>query len=506
MKKVVFLKNAAILTATSIILRLIGILFKVWLASAVGAEGIGLYQMIFSVYMLVSTFASAGIVTAVTRLVADELALGSRGGIQKILRRCIALTSLFAAVSMAVTFFGADFISINLLADERAIPGIKMLSFSLPFMGIVSVLRGYFIARRKAAPSAFSQLIEQAARIILIIIMLEKYLKMGLSAACAAVLFADAAAHGISLLFLWLLYLKDCGKLKSLSGRASPPFSVLKAVLHISTPITAGRYLNTALRTAENLLVPRGLEKSSAGKAALSQFGMIKGMALPVLFFPSSLLGALSTMLIPEISEAKVLNKQYLVKSATSRIIQLTSLISFLFSAVFFTAGNQIGRLIFGSDDVGFLLCALSPIVPLMYLDSVCDGILKGLDQQKFCFRTAIGDSVLRIIMVISFLPRMGMTGFLGIMYISNFLTAFLNVGQLIKESKAKIKVFLWFIIPFLTSLSIMLPLSRILSIFALSELVYIILLCVIGFPLYFFVLYIFKSFSKDDIADVIKK
>ncbi|MBE6728498.1 MAG: hypothetical protein E7562_07620 [Ruminococcaceae bacterium] len=506
MKKVVFLKNAAILTATSIILRLVGILFKVWLASAVGAEGIGLYQLIFSVYMLVSTFASAGIVTAVTRLIADELALGSKCGIQKILNRSIWLTLIIAFISMSITYFGADFISINLLAEKRAIPAIKMLSFALPFIGIVSVLRGYFIARRKAAPSAFSQLLEQAARIIIIVLMLKKYLSYGLSAACAAVLFADAAAHAISLLFLWILYIKDIGKLKFLKGRKSPPFSVLRAVLHIGAPITAGRYLNTALRTAENLLVPRGLEKSGAGKAALSQFGMIKGMALPVLFFPSSLLSSLSTMLIPEISEAKALNKDNLVKLATGRIIQLTSIIAFLFSGVFLTAGKQIGTLIYGSDDVGFLLCALSPIVPLMYLDSVCDGILKGLDQQKFCFKNSILDSVLRILLVISFLPKTGMSGFLGIMYISNILTCLLNVGRLIKVSKTKINVVLWFFIPFSTALCIMLPLSKILMLLNFSELVYIILLCIISFPLYFLVLFFFKSFSKDDILDVLRK
>ena len=89
LKKTLFIKNTMILTATSLLLRFAGIIFKVWLASLIGSEGIGLHQLVFSVYVLVSTFASSGIVTAVTKLTAEELAIGSKKGAAKILRRSI---------------------------------------------------------------------------------------------------------------------------------------------------------------------------------------------------------------------------------------------------------------------------------------------------------------------------------------------------------------------------------------------------------------------------------
>ena len=84
MKKTVFIKNAAILTISSLILRFAGILFRVWLAAKIGAEGIGLYQLVFSVYMLAATFATSGICTAVTRLVSEELATGNKKGIKSV--------------------------------------------------------------------------------------------------------------------------------------------------------------------------------------------------------------------------------------------------------------------------------------------------------------------------------------------------------------------------------------------------------------------------------------
>ena len=168
MKKTVFIKNAAILTASSLILRFAGIIFKVWLAAKIGAEGIGLYQLVFSVYMFAATFATSGICTAVTRLVSEELVVGNKSGVKRILFRCVELSLAIAFFTILVLFFGADFIASYLLKDIRAALSLKILAFSLPFMGISSCIKGYFIARRNATPSSMAQVHEQAVRRVVI--------------------------------------------------------------------------------------------------------------------------------------------------------------------------------------------------------------------------------------------------------------------------------------------------------------------------------------------------
>ncbi len=506
-QKTIFIKNAAILTVSSLLLRFIGIIFKVWLASEIGSEGIGLYQLVFSVYMLAATFATSGISTAVTRLIADELALGVERGVKKIFRRCVEITLFIAVLSTLILVFGAEIISKYFLSDMRAVPAIKILSLSLPFMGLSSCFRGYFIARRKASPTALSQLFEQAVRIVIVLLLVGKFAYKGLAFTCGAVLLGDTAAELISALYLLLLYLKDLGKLKNLNGRARPPFGIVKAVCHIAVPITAGRYLNTALRTAENILVPKCLSKNRlTGQNALSQFGMIKGMALPILFFPSTLLNSLSTLLIPEMSEAAARGRKGLVRDAVGGILKITALISFIFASVFMTAGRQIGLLIYKSTDVGFLLCALAPIVPLMYLDSVSDGILKGLDQQAFTFRTSVVDSAIRIVLVIIILPRFGLKGFIGIMYFSNLLTCGLNVGRLIKVSEADFDPIKTVFIPLAGAICITLLFNTLISmIHSLPNLVYIILLCVTSIPSYIAFLFMIGSINSDDIRNYVR-
>ena len=502
MKKTVFIKNAAILTASALILRLAGIIFKIWIAKLIGSEGVGLYQLIFSFYMLAATFATSGISTAVTRLVAEELALGSKRGILKIFYRCVGIISILAAISLVTVFFAAEFIAETLIGDIRALSALKILSFSLPFMGISSCLRGYFIAVRRVTPNALSQIFEQGIRILLIFILVKKYIVKGLSAACAAVLFGDAAAELLACSLLFLVFLKDTNKLNTLTGRAYPNYGVTRKITHIALPITSGRYLNTALRTAENVLVPKNLARFPlSGANSLSQFGMIKGMALPILFFPSTLLNSISTLLIPEMSESAAKNRFGIVKASTERILKLTLLISFIVAAIFFVLGEEIGYLIYKSEDIGFLLKALSPIVPFMYLDSISDGILKGLDQQGFTFRTAVSDSVIRIILILLILPLCGMKGFIGIMYFSNFFTCVLNVKRLLKVTKAKLNFFYEIIFPLISAVAI----SQILNLLffkfhKFGNLAFLLVLIPITLLVYLSFLIGFKIVKKDEI------
>lgn len=494
MKKTVFIKNAAILTASSLLLRFAGIIFKVWLAAAIGSEGIGLYQLIFSVYVLVSTFAASGINTAVTRLVAEETALGTKKGALKILRRSIEISLIIAAVTVIVVFFGAEFIAKRFLNDLRAIPALKILPFSLPFMAVSSSLKGYFIARRKASPTAFAGIFEQAVRILAVVLLVKKFLKYGIAYCSAAVMLGDVISECIGCLIFGISFYFDSKKLKYLSGRPHPPYKITAKITNIAAPITLGRYLNSLLRTGENILVPKNLAKyPNSTNNALSQFGMIKGMALPILFFPSAILNSVSTLLIPEMSEAAARNQKGLVKSATKKIITLTAVISFVFSAIFFVAGEEIGILIYNDSKVGFLLKALSPIVPLMYLDSISDGILKGLDQQQYTFYTSVSDSLLRILLIVLLLSRTGLNGFIFIMYISNLFTCLLHLIRLINLSKVKLKFLTEIFLPLITAFTITLLANCLLGVFGITNvLVYIILLCLIVLPLYSIVVYFF--------------
>ncbi len=472
--RVIFLKNAMLLTATSLLLRFVGMIFRVWLATAVGAEGMGLYQQIFSVYALVSVFASSGVGLAVTRLISEELTLGCRRGVSMIIGRSVALTVGVALLSSSLVYIGAKPIAVYIMSDERAAVSLKLMCLSLPFMGVSAVLKGYFFARKKAFPSSSSQILEQTVRIVFILTAFKGGIS-GVEDGCATVLFGDAVAEFSSALYLFVFYLFDRKKTAALRGRERPPYKISRELLRIVCPIAGGRYLNSLLRTIENILVPRGFIKFGLSReAALSSFGMIKGMALPLLLFPAGLLSSVTSLLVPEMSEAAAAGQRGRIRYAAERSITITFLSSIPFAVLFFFAADPLSRLIYAEEGVGKMVRALAPLVPLMYIDSVSDALLKALDKQMITFRHTILDSLGRIATVLAFLPFFGMTGFIVIMYGSNLFTSLLNLGSLIKATGAKIKMVESIILPLLAALIGGLLSSLILSYTNASGVVYI--------------------------------
>ena len=440
MKKTLFIKNAAVLTSTGLILRLFGIIFKIWLTRMIGQEGIGLYQIVFSFYVLASTFATTGIPTAVTRLCGDEA--NSKKGIKRIISITLLITFVLACITVFLLYFGADFISVKILSELRASLSIRIMGFSLPFTGICSCLRGYFIARRKATPPAVSQILEQIARILFVLVGINLTGTARIDVVCATVMLADAVAEGISCLFLAVIYRRDLSKLKNGKAPSLSHGDILKKTGEIAVPITGGRYLNSFLRTFENVLVPKKLIKfGCSGESALSMLGMIKGSALPILFFPSTLLNSMSTLLLPELSTAEKKRNAAAIKATIEETVTSITFASILISALFFVYGEELGVLFYNNRAVGRLIKALAPTVPFMYLDSICDGMLKGLNKQAFTFIISVTDSIIRLGLVAIVVPKYGIHGFVAIMYFSNAFTGFLNIGMLLKTGKAKIAI-----------------------------------------------------------------
>ncbi|MBR3289744.1 MAG: polysaccharide biosynthesis protein [Clostridia bacterium] len=450
MRKRVLVKNTAILSATSLLLKAVGILFRIYLSARIGAEGMGLYQLIFSVYVLGSTFAASGISTAVTRLTTDELVVGDPASVRRVLRRAIGLTLLIAGISTALFFAAAPLIGEIFIRDARAVTALRVLAFGFPFMGVSSCIRGYFIARRSVTSSAASQIVEQGSRIALIAWLLGRA-SSDLGDACAAVMLGDVASEALACGWLTVSYLRDRRRVSCAADgiEPTPRGRILRRLLAIAAPITAGRYVNTILRTVENFLVPKGLARyADSQSAGLSQFGTLKGMVMPLLFFPSSFLGAFSTLLIPEIAEARTRGQDEAVRRTVARTLHITLTASVLIGGLFWQFAYPLGQLLYHSDEVGFLLRVLAPLVPVMYVESVADGILKGLNQQVRSLWYSLADSALRIALILWLVPRYGMAGFLFIILLSNIFTSGLNTRRLCVVARVPVPWSRWVLRP----------------------------------------------------------
>ncbi|OJU16147.1 MAG: hypothetical protein BGN88_03345 [Clostridiales bacterium 43-6] len=432
MRKRTFLINALILTATAFLLRAIDIYFRVFLSDKIGTEGMGLFQLIFTIYALAITFATSNLSLSVTRMVAEEAGKGN--STKPILHKSFKISLLFSISAGILLFCMSDFIGIALLHDERTILSLKTLSFCLPFIAASSCLNGYFIAKRKAVKSAASQIFEQIIQIIIVLFTLNFFVGKGLEYACFAICLGATVAELASFLFSFLLYLfekKETAKTHHVG--------MIRRIFGICLPMALSSYLRMGLMTTENLLIPIGLMKSGSSRhVALSQFGIIKAMVFPVMFFPAAFLSSFSSLLIPEISEAYALSEQKRLNYTIERALQITMIFSILVTGIFLFFSSELSKAIYGNYDTAFYLKILSPLIPLMYLDSIVDSILKGMNQQVGLLKINVFDSVTRIIFIFFLIPAFGIYGLIIVLFYSNILNPMLSLLKLIKVSQLR--------------------------------------------------------------------
>lgn len=443
MKRGKFLQNAVWLTATSLLLRCVGMFYRIFIAAKIGEAGMGLYQMILSVYMLATAFATAGMSIAVTRLVSESEAVGEERYIRHVMTVSLRW-SMGLGLASAVTLAAfAPLIAAKALGQPTAVHALYILCLSLPFMAGTHCYYGFFIAKGNAAVNCLAQLAEQAARIALVACIIDRFVSGGRGT--EAVLWGNTVSEIVSFLVMTLWY--------SLSVRrnetAKPHYGVSGRLFSISLPIAAGRYLSTGLRTIENLLVPTQIALFTASReTALSQFGALKGMALPLLMFPSAFLHTIATLLIPEITAAKAAGDRDKVSRLCRRSLQTCFVLSIMIGGLFYRFAEGLGEVLYHSDMVSFMLKVLAPVLPFMYLDCICDGMLKGMGEQVASLRYNTLDSVVRILLSLLLLSRFGIGGFLTVMVISNLSVSLLHFRRLTKVCAVRPPWISWVVRP----------------------------------------------------------
>ena len=271
-----------------------------------------------------------------------------------------------------------------------------------------------------------SQLAEQTVRIAAVVWALSRTQGWPGGSRCALVLAATALSEAVSTALMTLFYRREAARCFG-STAPRPPREVSRRLWDILWPVEGGRALSSALHTAENMLVPACLAvylAASGGRtAALEQYGTLKGMALPLLNFPFGLLGSLAVLLMPEITQAHIEGQTARLNALLDRMLRLTGYFSMLAGTLFWVWGEPLALLLYHSREAGFYLETLAPAMPLMYLESMVDGAMKGIGEQKAAFRYSVWDAVLRIGGVAVLLPRYGMRGFLTVILLSSFYT-----------------------------------------------------------------------------------
>ncbi|MDD5952167.1 MAG: polysaccharide biosynthesis C-terminal domain-containing protein [Oscillospiraceae bacterium] len=502
MRKRTFLFNALCLTASAFVMRLINIGYRIYLTDKIGAEGMGLYQLIYAVFVFAITVSTSGISLSVTRIVTAVLSGGQRKTLRSCVRKCVLFSLSLSLLAAAALICCAGWIGNVIVGDDRVVRSLQVLALGLPFMAACSCLKGYFLAVRGVLKSAMGELLEQFVTISVTVALFVVLSPADVERCCCAIMIGSTVGEMASCLFTYGLYRAHLRKLIGKSHAKST--GVLRQICHIVIPITISSTLRSGLSVIENLLIPIGFRKNGASAAsALAEYGIIDGMVMPVLLFPFTFVQSFASLLVPEMTEALTLRHKNHIRYVSGRAIGATLLFS-IFTAVFCICfSREIGLLLYDSAESARLMQILAPLIPLLYLDNVVDYLLKGLDQQLPSLRYNFIDTAIRVVLVYFLLPIAGTKGYLCILFFSTIFNAALSLHRLLKTADLQIAVFRRVVLPsFCALLAVILPTLLLRSVPTLGSSLWAMPLCVLllSVPCYILLLRCVGSVRQEDV------
>lgn len=429
--------NTALLTGSSLAMSAISMAFQVWLAGRIGSAGIGLYQLVLSVAFLCTTFAVSGIRFAATRLVSEELGHERSWSVAAAMRRCFAYSLFFGLSAMAMLFSFAEPVGFLWIGDARMVKSLKLIAFSMPFLSLSSVMSGYFTACGRVWKPTVVHLGEQLITIGFVAYFLAHSPAGDIEKNCAAVMLGNVCGDVISFVCMLLFYLTDRHSVRDYSAQK---LKLTSRMLKVALPLAVSAYARSALSTLEHLLVPRGLKAAGfSADRALSGYGVIQGMVLPIVSFPACILMALAELIIPELTEAQVRGNDGDISKTVSSLIKKGLGYSSAVALVLFVFADKLGVRIYSSPEAGDYLRLLAPLIPIMYTDMVADGCLKGLGQQLWCMGINLLDALLGVLLVWQVLPVFALKGYICIIYFNECLNFALSIMRLRKVTKIRL-------------------------------------------------------------------
>lgn len=427
--------NTALLTGSSLLMSAISMAFQVWLAGRIGADGIGLYQLVLSVSFLATTFAISGIRFAATRLVSEELGMGRKSGAVSAMLRCFAYSLFFGFAAGIILWFGAEPIGFLWIGDARTVRALRIMAYAMPMVSLCAVMSGYFTACGRVWKPTLVHLLEQLATVGLVALFLSRTPGGDIEKCCSSVMLGTVCGDALSLLLMAVFYLTDAGA----RTKSAPVPRLNSRMLRVALPLAFSAYARSALSTLQHLLVPRGLRASGlSADAALADYGTVSGMVLPIVLFPACLLGALAELIVPELTAAQMQNDGGEIRRLAIGAIKKGLGYSVAVALFMFIFARPLGIAIYSSAEAGRFIMLLAPLIPVMYTDTVVDGCLKGLGQQVWSMGINILDALLGVILTWQLLPLYAMRAYIGIIYFTeclNFVLSVIRLNQIMPAS-----------------------------------------------------------------------
>lgn len=434
-KKRAFLTGTLLLTATGFLCRILGFFYRIFMSRTIGAEGLGIYNTVHPVFGICFAVCAGSIQTALSQYVAANQKKGRsvfRTGL------CISL-SLSAFLALFICRHAA-LIAKRFLLEPRCEPYLLVMALSVPFAALHACINGYYYGMQKSRVPAYSQVAEQIIRMAAVFgivqVMQREGREITVSLAVYGHLIGEAASAGFTLICL-IFCPPDPGNADPANPsrrrfRPSPESASLQSFLTdnaiplvtLALPLMGNRLVLNLLASAEAIWIPNRLTVFGLSSSdSFSVYGVLTGMALPFIMFPSAITNSIAVLLLPTVAQAQAEGRREQIASTISMALRYSLYMGILCTGIFCVYGYELGTGVFHNPSAGAYIRALGWLCPFMYLATTLGSILNGLGKTSSTFLQNVCALLLRLTFVLLGIPHLGMKAYLwGILASEIFL------------------------------------------------------------------------------------
>lgn len=418
-------KTVSMITIFSVITRLFGFIFRVYLSRKLGAEGLGFYQIASSIMGIFMTLVASGLPLVTAKMCA------SYEHTEQIEKKNICVTSatvvaLIVSIisTIIIIFFRPVFVSF--LGNKIVVDLMLLMCPAIIFSAIYAVFRGALWGKNSFFWVSFTELVEQIIRLILTFILLYSVQDMLTATRVTAKAFSITCL--ISAILVTVIYFIDGGRLKFKKGE-------YKKLIKSSSSITGVRIASSLIQPLTATLIPLLLVKCGYSPSqAISEYGILMGMTFPLLFAPLSVVGSLSMVLIPKISTLKVSNKYDEIALNVENSVNTSLFLSMLLIPLFLSCGDLIGIVLFDNIQAGIYLQLSAVCILPIVLSNITSSILNALSLEMKSFVNYIIGSVVLFVCLFTLTPIIKISSIIVAFFLSMSTTTLLNFRTIKKE------------------------------------------------------------------------
>lgn len=429
-KKRAFLTGTLLLTGTGFACRVLGFFYRIFLSRTIGAEGLGLYNMVHPVFGICFALCAGSVQTALSQYIASHMDAGRR-----VFRTGLAISMSLSLLLAALICRHAEFLAAAVLTEPRCAPYLPLMGISVPFAAFHACINGYYYGMQKARVPAFSQVAEQVIRMAFVFFLAGIWLERGgvitVQLAVAGHLIGEVASAAFTFLCLCLFPPQQRDHTAA-GGAWGANMDLAAGLMMLALPLMGNRLVLNVLASAEAIWIPNSLQLSGLSNSdAFAIYGVLTGMALPFILFPSAITNSIAVLLLPSVAQAQAEGKKDHITTSITLSLRYSLYMGILCIGIFTMFGDALGVSVFHDEDAGRFICTLAWLCPFLYLATTMGSILNGLGRTRTTFLQNTAALLLRIGFVLFGIPRFGMIAYLCGMLASELLLALLHLWSL---------------------------------------------------------------------------